>query len=133
MTGGPSANGTYNGQPLVGTTKIAFFDLNAGTRMEILAGDPDQPSWWRDVYNKKGFEVHHMGYVVNEPIWPAVQRFQAAGLGDPVQWAHWGKVDQPGSGCYVYMDSQLTLGVTVEILANEADCDDLPAPPHSKG
>uniref|UniRef100_A0A7S3FGV6 Uncharacterized protein n=1 Tax=Haptolina ericina TaxID=156174 RepID=A0A7S3FGV6_9EUKA len=74
-----------------------------------------------------------MGYVVNEPIWPAVQRFQAAGLGDPVQWAHWGKVDQPGSGCYVYMDSQLTLGVTVEILANEADCDDLPAPPHSKG
>ena len=102
--------------------------LNNLTKVEILAGEPGQPSWWRDVYLDRGFEVHHMGYVVNEPIWPVVQRFQQAGLGAPVQWARWGDIDKPGSGCYVYMDSQATLGVTTEILANEADCDDLPAP-----
>lgn len=104
-------------------------DLNNMTRMEFLAGQPDQPSWWRDVYLTKGYEVHHMGYVVPSPIWPVVQAFSAAGLGPAVQWGRWGVPDQPGSGCYVYMDSQATLGVTVEILANDQDCDDLPYPP----
>jgi hypothetical protein len=81
------------------------------------------------VYLRKGMEVHHAGYEVNEPIWPVVERFEAAGLGKAVQWARWGGVDVPGAGCYVYMDSQTTLGVTTEILASGEFCDSLPAPP----
>jgi len=134
VAGGPTTNGTYvvGGvpQPLVGTTKIAFMQLNALTKMEFLAGDPAQPSWWRDVYLHKGLEVHHMGYEVGAaPVWPVVEAFTAAGLGGAVQWGRWGKEDTASGGCYVYMDSQLTLGVTTEILASGVGCDSLPAQP----
>ena len=145
-------------------------EANNLTRIEFLAGEPDKPSWWRDVYNKKGMEVgdtrvrpfsgphprthtaasrhsrvdrthhllwpvrccrqvHHMGYQVTEQIWPAVQRFAAAGLGHPVQWARWGVLGEPTAGCYVYVDSQTTLGVTTEVLANGHYCDSLRPPP----
>ena len=70
-----------------------------------------------------------MGYEIGtEPIWPVVEAFAAAGLGPAVQWGRWGAEDH-GGGCYVYMDSQLTLGVTTEILAGDAGCDSLPAQP----
>lgn len=135
IAGGVVSNGTYvvDGVPqvLTGTTLIAFVELNNSTRMEFLAGNMSAPSWWRDVYLSKGLEIHHQGH--NLPsgyaIWPVVEAFESAGLGSAVQWGRWGTIDTPGSGCYVYMDSQLTLGVTVEILASESDCDDLPAPP----
>eukprot|EP00039_Didymoeca_costata_P010218 m.136941 g.136941 ORF g.136941 m.136941 type:complete len:213 (-) comp14741_c0_seq7:50-688(-) len=130
--GGLDSNGTYLGKRLLGTTKIAFLNLNNMTYMEFLSGDPDYPSWWRDVYNVKGKEIHHMGYHIDEPIWPAVQKFEKAGLGIAKQWARWGEMEHPGSGCYVYMDSQETLGVTTEILANEHDCDSLPKAPPTK-
>lgn len=131
VAGGPGSNGTYNGKPLVGTTKIAFMPLNNATHMEILAGDPAQPSWWRDVYLARGFEIHHMGYALppGPQVWDVVARFQQAGLGAPVQWGRWGTLHKPGAGCYVYMDSTKTLGVTTEILANGDFCDSLPAPP----
>ena len=70
LAGGVDANGTYLGKPLCGETKIAFMDLNQMTRLEFLSGDPTEPSWWRDVYNKKGKEIHHMGYQVGEPLSP---------------------------------------------------------------
>ena len=70
-----------------------------------------------------------MGYAIGtEPVWPVVEAFTAAGLGPAVQWGRWGQEDH-GGGCYVYMDSQLTLGVTTEILAADAGCDSLPAQP----
>lgn len=131
IAGGPDSNGTYLGKQLLGTTKIAFMALNNQTRMEFLAGEPSEPSWWRDVYLAKGYEVHHMGYELprGTAIWPVVSSFTAAGLGEAVQWGRWGVPDQPGAGCYAYMDSQGSLGVTVELLASEADCDDMPYPP----
>jgi hypothetical protein len=131
IAGGPDSNGTYMGKPLLGTTKIAFLDLNNDTRVEFLAGEPSQPSWWRDVYLEKGFEVHHSGYVLpaGTQILDTVQAFELAGLGQAVQWGRWGQIDKPGAGCYVYMDSQKTLGVTTEILANGQWCDSLPAQP----
>ena len=39
IAGGPGSNGTYLGKPLLGTTKIAFLELNNDTRVEFLAGD----------------------------------------------------------------------------------------------
>ena len=136
IAGGPSSNGTYviDGipRPLLGTTKIAFMSLNNRTTMEFLAGDPAHPSWWRDVYLAKGFEIHHMGYVLpaGVPVWPVVVNFTAAGLGPAVQWGRWGDLNKPGSGCYVYMDSQKTLGTTAEILGgSNGECDGLPAQP----
>jgi diketogulonate reductase-like aldo/keto reductase len=60
-----------------------------------------------------------------------VTNFQAAGLGHPVQWARWGNAQGPnvlGAGCYVYLDSQRTLGVTTELLATGPQCDTLPLP-----
>lgn len=135
IAGGPDSNGTYvvDGVPqrLLGTTKIAFLRLNNNTQMEFLAGDPDVPSWWRDVYLVKGFEVHHMGYhlATNVSIWPVVEAFTAAQLGAPVQWGRWGVEDTNSGGCYVYIDSQSSLGVTTEILGAESGCDSLPAQP----
>ncbi len=136
LAGGVDSNGTYvlKGVPqrLTGTTKIAFLSLNNQTRMEFLAGDPDHPSWWRDVFLAKGYEVHHQGYGLpkGESVWPVVQALAAAGLGDPVQWGRWGDINQPGSGCYVYCDTQGTLGVTIEILGGDSgECDSLPAQP----
>ena len=69
-----------------------------------------------------------MGYVLpaGTQVWDVVQAFQAVGLGPAVQWGRWGTEEHPGSGCYVYMDSQDTLGVTTEILASETWCDSLP-------
>ena len=136
IAGGPDSNGTYviDGIPskLLGTTKISFISLNNLTKMEFLAGDPQYPSWWRDVYLSKGYEIHHQGYVLpkGEPVWPVVQVFKESGLGEPVQWGRWGEINKPGSGCYVYMDSQKTLGVTIEILGGSGgECDGLPAQP----
>jgi len=133
ISGGKDSNGTYLGKRLLGRTKLAFKNLTEYStgqmQVEILAGDPDQPSWWRDVYHQRGFEIRHMGYMLAESIWPVVERCEAAGLGNAVQWGHWGVMDKPGSGCYVYMDSQKTLGVTFEILAKENDCDSLLAAP----
>merc|ERR1712232_1489369 len=129
ISGGKDSNGTYLGKRLLGRTKLAFKNLTSQMQVEILAGDPDQPSWWRDVYNQRGFEIHHAGYMLAVPIWPVVECFEATGLGNAVQWGHWGIMDKPGSGCYVYMDSQKTLGATLEILAKESDCDSLPAAP----
>lgn len=127
---GGNGTGTYFGRRLLGTTKIAFLDLNNHTRVEFLAGEPSEPSWWRDVYLNKGVEVHHQGYVLpaGTDVWAYASAFSAT-YGAMVQWGRWGTPDQPGSGCYVYVDSQASLGVTVEILANERDCDSLPFPP----
>ena len=113
------------------TTAIAFVDLTPTLRMEFLAGEPSQPSWWRDVYRSRGKEVHHQGYTLHNAtdVWDVVQRFSAAGLGAAVQWGRWGTEDRASGGCYVYMDSQETLGVTVEILSSSTGCDSLPAQP----
>lgn len=131
IAGGPASNGTYLGAPLIGTTKIAFMNVNNLTRVEFLAGEPSQPSWWRDVYLAKGYEVHHHGFVLpaGTQVWTTVQAFERAGLGSAVQWGRWGEIDHDGSGCYVYMDSQQSLGVTTEILASGSWCDSLPAQP----
>jgi hypothetical protein len=129
IAGGLPANGTYLGKRLTGTTKIAFMDLNEMTRMEFLAGDPENPSWWRDVYNIKGYEIHHMGYQLSGELWPVVQKFEAVGLGKAKQWARFNNEKGPEQGgCYVYIDTQKTLGVTIELLANGPQCDSLPAP-----
>jgi len=129
-TAGGNGTGTYLGKRLMGTTKIAFLQLNNDTRVEFLAGVPWEGSWWRDVFLDKGVEVHHQGYVLPKgtDIWAYVQAF-AAIYGPAVQWGRWGTPDQPGSGCYAYCDAQASLGVTVEILANDRDCDNLPFPP----
>ena len=131
IAGGAASNGTYLGRPLVGTTKIAFLPLNNNTRMEFLAGEPSQPSWWRDVYLRHGLSIHHMGYELppGTQVWDTVTAFMAAGLGPAVQWGRWGTIDTAGGGCYVYMDAEASLGVTVEILAAGTWCDSLPAQP----
>jgi hypothetical protein len=72
IAGGLASNGTYLGRPLEGTTKIAFLHLNNFTRVEFLAGDPDKQSWWREVYDARGEEVHHMGYQLDEVRFDAV-------------------------------------------------------------
>jgi len=132
VSGGPGSNGTYMGKRLTGSTKIAFISLNNGTQMEFLAGDA-QPSWWRDVYLQKGYEVHHMGYALprGNQIWTTVQAMVSAGLGTVVQSGRWGTINTQGAGCYVYLDTQSSLGVTVEILASETDFDSMPLPPPS--
>ena len=65
IAGGNTTNGTYvvDGVPqlLIGTTKIAFMQLNNDTKMEFLAGDPATPSWWRDVYVHKGVRCARRG------------------------------------------------------------------------
>ena len=132
--GGLPANGTYLGQRLRATTLQAFLPGNNGTRIEFLAGEPSLPSWWRDVYLARGLEVHHTGYSLppGTQVWPVVQAFEGAGLGRAVQWGRWGNAngtDAPGAGCYAYVDSQGSLGVTIELLAERTDCDSLPAPP----
>jgi len=128
IAGGPDSNSTYLGRKLMGTTKIAFLQLNNNTRLEFLAGQPDQPSWWRDVYLEKGFEIHHQGYELPESmdVWQVATAFMNSKWGQIVQFGHWGEYGTEGSGCYVYLDSQLSLGVTVELLGGMTNCANLP-------
>merc|ERR1712110_134939 len=133
--GGELSNGTYLGKRMYGKCKLSFTQINDKFALEVLAGD-DKPSWWRDIYAEKGIEVHHMGYMMkDEVVWSVVKRFEAAGLGKAVSWARFiedGKPPSPktgGPGCFVYMDAQKTLGVTVEILGRGDLCDGLPDPP----
>lgn len=41
----------------MGSTKIGFMQANQMTKIEFLAGEPGVPSWWLDVYTKRGMEV----------------------------------------------------------------------------
>ena len=138
-TAGPDSNSTYlpnagKGKPekMVASSKIVFLELNDQTKMEFLGAEPQYHSWWQDVYLAHGQEIHHMGYALPDgvDIWPVIEKFEAAGLGLATQWGRWGEINKPDSGCYVYMDSQASLGTTLEILGGHSgECDSLPAQP----
>lgn len=112
--------------------RLAFVHLNNDTMMEFNANSPDHPSWGQMVYEKYGYVVMHMGYLLPKgvSIWPVVKKLEAAGLGKAVQWARWGTLNQPGSGCYCLIDTFATLGTTTEVLGqSNGECDSLPAQP----
>jgi methylmalonyl-CoA/ethylmalonyl-CoA epimerase len=98
---------TYQGQPMVGRAKLAFFDLGS-LSMELI--EPvGGPSVWQDFLQTKGEGVHHIAFRVKDMDaevamlekkgMPAMQRGNFTG------------------GCYAYIDSSDALGVMLELLA----------------
>jgi methylmalonyl-CoA/ethylmalonyl-CoA epimerase len=100
---------TYQGQPMVGRAKLAFFDLGS-LSMELI--EPvGGPSVWRDFLETNREGVHHIAFRVKDMNaevamlekkgMPAVQRGNFTG------------------GCYAYIDSTGPLGVMLELLAHD--------------
>jgi catechol 2,3-dioxygenase-like lactoylglutathione lyase family enzyme len=101
---------TYHGEPSDATARLAFFDLGQ-TQLELI--QPDQhPSVWRKDLNARGDHAHHIAFKV-ESTAQAIEHFARHGI----------IVGQQGyygdrSGMYTYLDSQASLGVTIELLEN---------------
>ena len=98
---------TYNGEPLHGTARLAFFKMGQ-IEIELIQPD-DKPSVWREHLDAKGEGIHHIAFFVKDS-----NATEAAlePLGIPLKQKGYG--DDGGS--YAYVDSAAKLGVMIELL-----------------
>jgi methylmalonyl-CoA/ethylmalonyl-CoA epimerase len=102
---------TYRGKPSEGQVKLAFFNLGQVV-LELL-----QPvgvgSSWKEILDKRGEGVHHLGFQVVDPK-KTTQALEKEGF--PI--IHQGRYDSD-DGDYIYFDSQKALGVLIEALHSD--------------
>lgn len=98
---------TYNGAPMDGTARLAFFKAGQ-IEIELIQPD-DQPSVWREHLDIHGEGVHHIAFFVKDS-----NATEAAlePLGIPVKQKGYGE----DGGSYCYLDSAPQLGVMIELL-----------------
>lgn len=101
---------SYRGQPADHSFRVALSYLGP-TRIELiqpLEGD----SIYQDFIKKHGYGVQHFGFLV-EDMGKALQQAHAAGF-EMIQDGSGFGLD--GDGHYAYLDSEDTLGVTIELI-----------------
>ncbi len=102
---------TYRGKPSEGQVKLAFFNL--GQVVLELLQPVGEGSSWKEILDKRGEGVHHLGFQVVDPA-KATQALEKEGF--PV--IHKGRYDSD-DGDYIYFDSQKALGVLIEALHSD--------------
>jgi len=103
---------TYNGEPMYGKAKLAFFDAGPNVKIELI--EPNMtPSLWRDDLNKNGEGIHHIAFRIKGM---KEKTMLLASKGMPVTQ----KGEYKG-GRYAYIDSFKKLKLTLELLENDAD------------
>ncbi len=102
---------TYRGKPSDGQAKLTFFDL--GQVVLELIQPVGEGTSWKEILDKRGEGVHHLGFQVVDPGKTA-QSLEREGY--PV--IHQGRYDSD-DGTYIYFDSQKALGVLIEALHSD--------------
>jgi methylmalonyl-CoA/ethylmalonyl-CoA epimerase len=102
---------TYRGKPSDGQVKLAFIRLGQ-VSLELLQ-PVGEGSSWKEILDKKGEGVHHLGFEVEDPgkVTRALEK-----RGYPV--IHKGRYDSD-DGDYIYFDGQKGLGVLIEALHSD--------------
>lgn len=101
---------SYHGEPTEYRMRVALAYLGP-TRIELiqpLEGD----TVYRDFVEEHGYGVHHFGVLV-EDMEEALAQAEAAGLTMTMDGAGFGR---DGDGHYAYLDTEDTLGVTIELI-----------------
>lgn len=101
----------YRGKPSEGQVKLTFFNLGQVV-LELLQPVGEGTSW-KEILDKKGEGVHHLGFQVVDPD-KTTQALEKEGY--PV--IHRGRYDSD-DGDYIYFDSQKALGVLIEALHSD--------------
>jgi methylmalonyl-CoA/ethylmalonyl-CoA epimerase len=102
----------YRGKPSNGQAKIATIDLGQVTLELLQPVGPDTA--WREFLDKNGDGVHHVAFRIAD-VNKTLARFDSLGM--PV--VHRGGLDGD-NGEYMYIDSQKSLGVTLELIHRTA-------------
>lgn len=98
----------YRGAPSEATAKLAFFDFG---QVQIELIEPDaEASVWRDYLEAKGEGPQHIAFQVDDTR--AVTDYLAGHGIDVIQQGLYAD----GSGMYTYLDSDVLLGATIELL-----------------
>lgn len=103
------AHTEYRGAPTEGRAKLAFFELGAQVRLELIEPD-EEPSTWREFLETHGPGLHHIAFMV-KGMDEVLARLEAHGM-PLVQ-----KGDYTG-GRYAYVDAEGVLGCILELLEN---------------
>ncbi len=102
---------TYRGKPSEGQVKLTFFNLGQVV-LELLQPVGEGTSW-KEILDKKGEGVHHLGFQVVDPE-KTTQALEKEGY----SVIHKGRYDSD-DGTYIYFDSQKALGVLIEALHSD--------------
>jgi methylmalonyl-CoA/ethylmalonyl-CoA epimerase len=102
----------YKGQPSDAQVKLAF--LKSGPLTIELLEPVGGPSSWKDGLDAHGESVHHLGFAVKD-LDGSVAGLEK--MGYPV--LHRGRYDSD-DGTYVYMGTEGSLGVTIELLHSDS-------------
>jgi methylmalonyl-CoA/ethylmalonyl-CoA epimerase len=102
----------YRGKPSDGRAKLAF--INLGQVVLELIEPVGEGTSWKEYLDKKGEGVQHLGFQIADPE-RASQAMVQAGM--PV--LHQGRYDSD-NGTYIYIDSQDSLGVVLELLHSDS-------------
>ncbi|MEQ8672748.1 MAG: VOC family protein [Aggregatilineales bacterium] len=101
---------TYKGEKSDSTAKLAFFNTGQ-VQLELI--EPDhQPSVWRDWLNEHGEGAQHIALNIKDTK-KVVDYLGGHGIEVLQQGLY-----ADGSGMYTYVDSQIKLGTTLELLEN---------------
>jgi methylmalonyl-CoA/ethylmalonyl-CoA epimerase len=102
---------TYRGKPSEGRVKLTFFNL--GQVVLELMQPVGEGTSWKEILDKKGEGIHHLGFQVADPE-KTTRALEQEGY--PV--IHRGRYDSD-DGDYIYFDSQKALGVLIEALHSD--------------
>jgi len=109
IAAGDAKNPThYRGDPSDAKAKLAFFSL-ANVRIELIQPIGDAPSHWYEFLKKTGGGVHHFGFNIQQLGETQLGIFENHGY-CMAQLGGW------ETGEYAYVDTQNSLGVTIELL-----------------
>lgn len=101
----------YRGKPSGGQVKLTFFNL--GQVVLELLEPVGEGSSWKELLDKKGEGVHHLGFQVVDPE-KATKSLEDAGM----PMIHRGRYDSD-DGTYIYHDSLNSLGALIELLHSD--------------
>lgn len=101
---------SYRGSPADFSFRVAFTKVGdvAVELIESLEGD----TIYADFARERGYGVHHFGKFV-EDMGPALEEARAAGFTVIQEGSGFGL---DGSGHYAYLDTEATIGVTLEFI-----------------
>jgi hypothetical protein len=110
----PRADSRYRDKPLSLAFEVGY-QRHTQFHYEWISPPPDPPNIYADFLNKHHREgIQHVGMPV-EDLAKSVAAYEKLGY-HVYQLGAWGDVGKPGSGQYVYMDTDSAGGISVELV-----------------
>jgi catechol 2,3-dioxygenase-like lactoylglutathione lyase family enzyme len=102
---------TRNGEPTEYAMRVALSNIGP-LRIELIQPIDDADTVYREFIEQHGYGVHHFGVLV-ENMQEALEKAREAGFTMTQDGAGFGL---DGDGHYAYLDTEDTIGVTVELI-----------------